>query len=547
MNYILKYFHTLRYLKPSQVTNRLLRIFIKPVPKNISILPLRKNKLNWIRPIAKHASFQPPFSFTFLNQTHSIQSKNDWDNSEWDKLWLYNLHYFDFLCIEKAQSRQDDQTALINKWTIENPPGSGNGWEPYPLSIRIVNWIKWHLNGNKHSEDALVSLAVQTRYLKKKIEYHLMANHLFSNGKALVFAGLFFAGKEAETWLKKGLSILIREILEQVLQDGGNYERSPMYHSIMLEDILDIFNIFRMFNHPAIGHDTIATIKTIAAKMLLWLQAMCHPDNQIPLFNDSAFSIAPSSQQLSEYADHLGISHNKTSPAFNDLTETGYVSIKNKQFSLIIDAGDIGPDYQPGHAHADTLSFELSKGQRRLIVDSGTSTYSTGLERERQRGTAAHNTITIDGKNSSEVWGSFRVARRAKIVERSITENNGSYTITAAHNGYKRLKGTGLHRRTWIISPTKIIIKDYIEGSGLHTVEAHFHFHPELKINGIDRSIIQLYSSSDMISLICDKQLSVSLQDSKYHPEFGLSVKNKKAICSAKVQLPFSFTTIVEI
>ena len=79
----------------------------------------------------------------------------------------------------------------------------------------------------------------------------------------------------------------------------------------------------------------------------------------------------------------------------------------------LLDVAPVGPDYLPGHAHADTLSFELSLFGQRVLVNSGTSQYEAGPERSRQRGTAAHNTVIVDGHDSSEVWAGFRVARRA--------------------------------------------------------------------------------------------------------------------------------------
>ena len=85
---------------------------------------------------------------------------------------------------------------------------------------------------------------MQVRFLRKRLEIHLLGNHLFANAKALVFAGLYFTGNEADEWLGKGLAILEREVPEQVLRDGGHFERSPMHHGIILEDLLDLLNVF---------------------------------------------------------------------------------------------------------------------------------------------------------------------------------------------------------------------------------------------------------------------------------------------------------------
>ena len=80
----------------------------------------------------------------------------------------------------------------LEKWIEENPPAIGNAWEPYTISLRVVNWIKWALKGNTLKDSYTHSLAIQVRYLQSSLEIHLLGNHLIANAKALFFAGLFF-------------------------------------------------------------------------------------------------------------------------------------------------------------------------------------------------------------------------------------------------------------------------------------------------------------------------------------------------------------------
>ena len=83
--------------------------------------------------------------------------------------------------------------------------------------------------------------------LEKRIESHLLGNHLFANAKALVFAGTYFSGAEADRWLNRGISILEREIPEQILLDGGHFELSTMYHALIFEDLLDLCNLLKCY------------------------------------------------------------------------------------------------------------------------------------------------------------------------------------------------------------------------------------------------------------------------------------------------------------
>ena len=160
-----------------------------------------------------------------------------WDGSQREKLWRYNQHYFDDLNAKGAADRQEWHSQLLSDWVANNSPGIGSGWEPYPLSLRVVNLVKWATRGVQLHAEVVHSLSVQVRWLSERLEHHLLGNHLFANAKALVMAGVFFEGPEADKWLVKGLGILQREIPEQVLPDGGHFERSTMYHALVLERI----------------------------------------------------------------------------------------------------------------------------------------------------------------------------------------------------------------------------------------------------------------------------------------------------------------------
>ena len=203
---------------------------------------------------------------------------------------FYNLHYFDTLSGPADEDLKQSQRALVTRWITENPVGQGNGWEPYPVSLRIVNWIKWALRGIRFDDAWVHSLSVQVRWLEGRLEWHLLGNHLLANAKALVFAGLYFDGPEAERWLRNGLQIYERELPEQVLGDGGHFERSPMYHAIILEDLLDLYNIGTAYGLIARFGDL--QLPGLIARMRNWLAAMTHPDGGPAFFNDAAFGIS---------------------------------------------------------------------------------------------------------------------------------------------------------------------------------------------------------------------------------------------------------------
>jgi hypothetical protein len=495
----LLYARTVQHLKPVQLYSRLL----PQVSRSVANIKPGWSPVNgeWLQPIEKDRAQIGPSRFRFLNAEQDIES---WNDRSLSRLWLYNLHYFEHV-----------EAELVERWIAENPLGQGVGWEPYPVSLRVANWCKWILTGGSPKASVCGSLAEQALWIETHLERHLLANHLLANAKALLFAGCVLECPEAERWRKTGLRILAEELPRQILADGAHVERSPMYHSIVLEDLLDLCNLSRAFDND------VPSLEPYVARMLSWLEKMTHPDGRISFFNDATFGIAPICAALQSYAQRLGIT-----PAGRELKESGYVRLENGETAIIFDAAPLGPDYQPGHGHADTLSFELSWRGKRIVVNSGTSTYEAGPLRAWERGTAAHNTVRVDGLDQSEMWAAFRVARRAKPFD--LTTDRRSF-VEAAHTGYLRLRPSVIHRRRIELADSYVTITDSLEGSGTHDVELFFHIAP----GAVPR--IQF-----------DRRLNHSLLPSAYSTGFNQRVPNQTVIGRWSGRFPIRFATRIE-
>lgn len=476
-----------------------------------------------------------PTRFRFLGEEADLAG-HGWDDPELTKLWRYNQHYFDDLNAHDAAGRSEWHAALIARWIPENPPPRGSGWEPYPTSLRIVNWIKFALSGNELSDAARHSLAVQSRWLRKRLEWHLLGNHLFANAKTLVFAGLFFSGEEADGWLHTGAQILRKQMPEQILADGAQFELSPMYHALALEDVLDLVNIARAFGRDDLAREFASCIPA----MLEWLLAMSHPDGEIAFFNDAATKIAPDNVELLRYAEDLGFVIKPPADGITHYEQSGYVRMALGAAVVIADLARIGPDYLPGHAHADTLSFEFSLDGKRFVVNSGTSEYGTGTERQRQRGTAAHSTLVLDGENSSEVWSGFRVGRRARPFDVAAHDGETSLIARGAHDGYTHLQGGPVHRRAWYLSEGKLSVEDTVEGSGVHQLEAYFHLAPGISaVPDSANGVVELRDIEGGRQAIFSAEGGlVEVMPSSWHPEFGLRIETAMICVSAHQSLP---------
>jgi uncharacterized heparinase superfamily protein len=477
----------------------------------------------WVAPVATAPTLIGPDLFNMLNVERRCELARDWRRNDVPKLWLYHLHYFDDLNARDAPLRREWHEAILQRWVAENAPGDGPGWEPYPVSRRIVNWVKWVMAGNALSPECQASLAAQTRWLMRHLEYHLLGNHLFANGKALVYVGLHFDGPEAETWRLRGLKIIETELREQILADGGHFERSPMYHAVALEDLLDLTNIQRAFGYRVPPHWVDAQ-----QKMRLWLRTMCHPDGGISFFNDAAFGMAPDLAELERYAARLNLAAPRHDERVLEVLDaSGYYRLSSGPVCVICDCAPLGPDYLPAHGHADTLSFEMSFGRQRLFVNSGTSQYGTDPERHRQRGTAAHNTLTVDEQDSSEVWGGFRVARRARVRIVTATSSPRQAVVEARHDGYGRLPGRNLHTRRWILDARGLSVEDRISGS-FGVVDAYFHLHPEVTARVETNCRLSLsWLHGGLIDVTFKGALQVEVRPDTWHPEFGMTIPNQ--------------------
>ncbi|PHZ84837.1 heparinase II/III family protein [Paremcibacter congregatus] len=466
------YWRTLRHLKAIQITNRIKRKLFPVKINNSTALSLRGLSVDSFYAIPRSKSILWTDTFLFLNKKEKLTFPSGWNDQSLSKLWLYNLHYFEGLMNKKTTVELKQQ--LIEQWIAENPIEHGNGWEPYPISLRITNWIKWALSGNTLSQNALHSLAVQTRYLMKTIEFHLLGNHLFANAKALVFAGIFFKGPEPERWLSRGLKILEEQIPEQFLDDGGHFELSTTYQALLVEDLLDILYLLQV-GERGIPEEW----KYKAKKAVEWLVIMTRPDGLPPLFNDSAYGITPSLQDITSLSSSVGLEVAKNFPdGLTDLPNSGYFRYETGKYAFFGDAGQVGPDYIPGHAHCDMANYELFAADQPIIVDTGVSTYENSARRHLERSTVSHNTVQIAGEEQSEIWGAFRIGRRAKIKKRVVIGDKA--TVSYVGYGHSRYE----HQRTFSFEPSKILISDEIFCKRLMAGASisRIHFHPNVDV-----------------------------------------------------------------
>lgn len=460
---IQKLFHTVYHLRFTQILYQIKNRLYKSKWENILCLKLTKQMdiITFPSPIK---CLEEDDTFMFLNISSSFQSWNDTTNG---MLWVYNLNYMDWLLQDDVKT--DEGIKWIDKF-IADLPQNRIGLDPYPTALRVINWIKFiTLHYDEIDADTKRvwnnSLYSQYMLLSKNLEYHLLGNHLLEDAYSLFIASIYF---QDSYFHKKASKLLKQELNEQILPDGAHYEQSPMYHCILLDRLLDCYNF--SCNNISFGRQNQmnSILEAAAIKMLGHLENIINSDKTIPLLNDSAYGIAPKPIDLFDYGRRLGLNWKPIT-----MKECGYRRLRNGIFDSIIDIGNITAPYQPGHSHADTFNYELRINGKSFIIDTGISTYNKTLRRQLERSTIAHNTVTVNGRNSSEVWGGFRVGNRAKV---EILGDSNSM-VKAQHNGFGK---TFLHTRKFEVKDNEFRIEDVISNSC--DAVNFIHFSPDVKV-----------------------------------------------------------------
>jgi hypothetical protein len=513
--------YTIRYLKLRQIVYRLWYIIRKlhyrltGFKYNLS-LPSETNTIKLLPSIISYQAYYQK-QFTFLNLSKQFDETIEWNYSQYGKLWTYNLTYFDFL--HQPSMSKEEGIQLIYSF-IDQMDSIKDGIEPFPISLRGINWIKFLIKNHITATKINDSLFAQYHILLDNLEYHLLGNHLLENAFSLLFASYYYQNEKFYIAAKK---ILFTELEEQILSDGGHFELSPMYHQIMLFRVLDCINLVK--NNPWKKYELLPLLVEKASIMLGWLKTITYSDGSIPLLNDSANCIAPISQDLFDYACLLDIP-----PMILPLHASGYRTIKTPDYECILDIGNIGPDYIPGHAHSDTFNFELHINHKPLIVDTGTSTYESNPYRNSERSTSAHNTVMINGLEQSEIWGGFRVAKRAKIIH--LVENGES--IESIHDGYRSINT--LHNRSFTFKINSIIIHDTVQSYNHSHCDSYLHFHPDISPI-LENNIVH----AGKCTITCHGYSEIEIISYQYAPEFN---KRIDAYC---VKISFSNDIITTI
>lgn len=409
---------------------------------------------------------------SFINQELKLFPK--WNPAGSSILWKFQLHSFEYLGTIKSH---DQGIYFIDDWLENNIPDPNLSWHPYNLSLRICNWI-WYISSindiyNEKFKHIVKSLYHQTSFLVNHLEREKEGNHLIENCKAIIISGYFFNKTE---WVKKGFKILQIELKRQIYKEGSHYEKSAMYHSIVLECLVTIY-------FTSLNDDSSYTIKVILLenirKMTIYLSDIMLK-NQLPIQHDSCRNISSDFKKLYKKINEITKIENNNNITQMFYEEIGNYVYKNNNIYLLFDAGNPEPNFRPGHSHNSTFHYDLYLDNKPVLIDSGVYNYEDNKERNYFRSTQSHNTIQINSTELNQIWGSFRMLVDGRVKNVSVAEK----IISAEHNFYEKSENCKINRKLKILeNDIGISVDDTVISEKPNLIiNDHLHFSPNISI-----------------------------------------------------------------
>lgn len=410
------------------------------------------------------------------------------------RTWIAAMNSFDWLRDLRAVggdvARRQART-LITSWLDQNHGWNSDSWAPDVLGTRIANWIGQHDFYCQSADDAFrsrvfESLARQTTHLSRVVPGPLQGSALLSAVRGLAFGGLCLPG--CDKALGQALKLLERELPAQVLPDGGHVERNPERHMLVLRHLIDIRTVLR-----AARHEVPEVLQHAIDRMTPALRFFRHGDGGLSLFNGGREADPAMTDTVLAQSDARG-------RPLKSAPHCGFERMLAGRTTLVMDTGKAPPPGLDTDAHAGTLSFELTVGRERLIVNCGSHPSRFGPWRGALAATAAHSTLAVAETNSAQVLEQGGLGRRPGRITCERIEGDGATLVEATHDGYVRSFGL-LHRRRLYLADNGDDLRgeDTLEGPAGTSFALRFHLHPSVTpaaVAGGDSVLLKLPSGA---------------------------------------------------
>ena len=389
------------------------------------------------------------------------------------------LHKFEWLRDAAAAPDQERARArvqtIVHDWISLNPHWSPIVWRADVMGERIAMWLEYYdlffAKGSK-SFRALVmrSLSHQLAHLSRVWNKEADGVARIRALKGMIYGAVCIPNGDKK--LIAALRKLEFEIGRQIGQDGGHAERSPGAHHQFLRHLVDLRAVLLAAQKPAPE-----TLQSAIDRMAPLLRFYRHQDGGLSLFNGTREESAPNIDATLIKADARGQSPRSAPYA-------GFERLLSGRLLLLADTGAPPQREFDRFSHAGTLSFEMSVGRERVIVNCGSAQSTETPWYTAQRTTAAHSTLSIEDRNSSELLENGGIGRRPQTVSCERLDDEEHLSFTASHDGYGHAFGVVHLRQIKLAKHSELILgSDRLIGEGLHSFCIRFHLHPDVTVS----------------------------------------------------------------
>jgi uncharacterized heparinase superfamily protein len=390
--------------------------------------------------------------------------------------WLAAWHDFSWVpdLFSVGGGARDAVRALVQSWLTDNTSWHPIAWRADVLATRIYSWIVHFDEIASREADRLlrramlVSLAPQLRHLQRTAAWELSGPPRLRALKGLI-AGLVAFGSSHKR-IVRALGAVERELPMQILPDGGHRSRNPSVQLEVLRDLVDTRAALRAGNI-----EVPASLQDAIERMAPMLRFFRHGDRKLALFNDSI-------EEDGILVDLVLTRSETKGRAPAQAPHSGFQRMQAGHSLVLVDAGKPPPTGFDDAAHAGLLSFEMSQGRERIIVNCGGYRGSQRAWRQVARSTAAHSVLVVADTNAVEINDDGTLGRSPPTIRCERAEEDGHQWIAVGHDGYRQKFGLNYARELYLSADGDDLRgEDKLTGRSGASFVVRFHLHPAVE------------------------------------------------------------------
>ncbi len=432
---------------------------------------------------------------------------------------------------------------LMIEWIKAHPPSAERPWETFNCALRTINWLRivsMLKDEQRPSEEAWTKIAnsiyLQARHIFATVAYHVPGNHVIVELFSLWLIAVSFPNfKQSPAWKAHAQRKLHAELHRQITTSGWHCEHCTHYH-------VQVLLIAMLWLHACdrIGESADVRLKEKLYKANQVIEKMRFRNSTLPMFGDSSFPffhhslsddialIGDIAEELFADLTHLHIAGSSQS---TDIAERvgDYVVARMETAELVVDVGTIGYRRNPGHGHADMLSFVYASMGIPLFVDPGTREYAEEVDAHELKRACMHNTVSIAGADHAMLWRYFRWYLLPAEPRCSFAAGDNSFRLKASYSAFHHI-GTVAHKRALYLTETSLSIVDSIRMREPYAIAINLIVGVGVDVDLGTDGVVRLVSSghSWIVKQRGRAAWQVAVSDILIYPSYNFAVPSKR-------------------